>query len=84
MQIVDLQLPRHQLSAQMAAMRIWLDEHRLEPTSFVCNDAREEVRVVVTFTLAGEARAFADRFAGRVHAAPAAVASGLEPTDLVG
>ena len=84
MQIVDIQLPRDQLTAQMAAMRIWLDEHRVQPTSFVCNDAREAVRVSVTFSLIDEAGAFADRFSGRVHTAPAAVAGSLEPADRIG
>ncbi len=83
MQIVEVRFPSAALPTNMAAMRIWLDERRLQPSSFICDDAASEMRVAVTFAVATDAKAFAERFAGRLHPVPAAVAAGFETTDLV-
>ncbi len=49
----------------MAAMRIWLDEHRFEPSSFACRDSEYGVLVCLEFKIARQAEEFAERFGGR-------------------
>ena len=65
MRAVEIRLPPRELSTQMAAMRIWLDEHRFEPSSFACRDSEYEVLVCLEFKIAREAEEFAGRFGGR-------------------
>ena len=66
-------------------MRVWLDEHRFEPSVFACDEDAAAMRVAVTFVNPGEAEAFAGRFDGRVQASPAAPDRNLlSPADLVG
>ena len=63
MLIVDLRLRMHDLAAQMADMRIWLDHHSIEASAFsltnsiACLAFREEL----------QAEAFALQFGGRVR-----------------
>ena len=63
MLIVDLRLRPHDLAAQMANMRIWLDQHNIEASGFsfanniACLAFRQELQ--------GEA--FALQFGGRVR-----------------
>jgi len=49
----------------MGAMRVWLDQHRFEPSGFSCRDADDGVLVSVEFAIAHQAVAFAERFGGR-------------------
>jgi len=64
MRAVEIRLPPRELSTQMAAMRIWLDEHRFEPSSFACRDSEYGVLVCVEFKIARQAEEFAERFGG--------------------
>ena len=57
-------LPR-ELSMRMGAMRIWLDEHRFEPSSFACRDSEYGVLVCLEFKIVRQAEEFAERFGGR-------------------
>ncbi|HTV44830.1 MAG TPA: hypothetical protein VMF05_05900 [Stellaceae bacterium] len=66
MRTVVLPLKAGELSTQMAAMRIWLDQHRFEPSSFVCRDSSAGILVRVDFKLVNEADAFARQFRGRI------------------
>jgi len=66
MSTVEMQLQPSELSGAMAEMRIWLDEHRFEPSVFSCRGKGADVFVRVGFQAAEEARAFADRFTGRI------------------
>jgi hypothetical protein len=49
----------------MGAMRVWLDQHRFEPSSFSCRDMDDGVLVSLEFKIAHQAHAFAERFGGR-------------------
>ena len=67
MRTVEMDLLGHELCETMAAMRIWLDERRFEPSVFWCNESGMGVRVRVDFKVVREAQAFADRFGGRIN-----------------
>ncbi len=69
---VEISVCGNELSATMAAMRLWLDERRCEPAVFSCRDEDKAVVVRLNFLIADEAAAFAARFGG-AHAAPPAV-----------
>ncbi|HEV2100184.1 MAG TPA: hypothetical protein VGR45_14830 [Stellaceae bacterium] len=73
MRTVEMRLQLQELSGMMAAMRIWLDERRFEPSSFTYNDAGDCVLVRVDFKIAEEAAAFANCFGGSVDASRASV-----------
>jgi hypothetical protein len=66
MRTVMIELRPGELSARMAAMRIWLDERRFEPSSFSCHDGEADVLLRVEFKVADEADAFARYFGGSV------------------
>jgi hypothetical protein len=94
MYLVDIRMQPGDLSRQMSAMRMWLDEHRFEPTTFSCRDADCGMLVSVEFKISDEAAAFAERFDGRANAPLGANAgekpaseileAGLSPHSLVG
>jgi hypothetical protein len=67
MYLVDIRMQPGDLSRQMSAMRIWLDEHRFEPSTFSCRDADSGVLVSVEFKISHEAAAFAARFDGQAN-----------------
>ena len=50
----------------MSAMCPWLDERGYEMSAFNCDQAIEGILLTVVFSLAEEAEAFANRFAGRL------------------
>jgi hypothetical protein len=50
-------------------MRMWLDQHRFEPSGFSCRDVDDGVLVSLEFKIARQAVAFAERFGGRADAA---------------
>jgi outer membrane lipoprotein-sorting protein len=66
MQTVEIRLEPGQLCEQMAAMRIWLDDRRWEPSSFSCCDDGLGVLLRIDFKIAQEGEAFARRFGGRM------------------
>ena len=49
MHVVEIRLRPSELSMQMGAMRIWLDEHRFEPSSFACSEGSSGVVVSLEF-----------------------------------
>lgn len=65
MRSVEFHVPRRELREHMGIMRIWLDEHRFEPSIFSCQDVEENVLVHIEFKVASEAAAFAMRFGGQ-------------------
>jgi hypothetical protein len=65
MGVVELSLPRGELCAAMAEMRIWLDERRFEPAVFSCREGEGGIVIRLDFPVATEAEAFAGRFSGR-------------------
>jgi hypothetical protein len=64
---VEIRLATAELRQQMAAMRIWLDERRLEPSRFSSHDDGFGVRLHIAFKTARESEAFARRFGGRLN-----------------
>jgi hypothetical protein len=67
MYAVDIHVEQGELSRKMSAMRIWLDEHRFEPSTFSCRDTNCGMLVCIEFKAPGEAEAFAERFDGRAN-----------------
>jgi hypothetical protein len=65
MRVVEIRLHPSELPKTMAAMRVWLDQHRFETSRFSCLDRDEGVLVSLEFKLAYQARAFAQHFGGR-------------------
>ena len=66
MHTVEIPLNGAELGGQMTAMRLWLDERGYEISVFSCDQAIEGTLLTVVFSLAEEAEAFANRFAGRL------------------
>jgi hypothetical protein len=67
MSTVEIRLSMDELCKQMAAMRIWLDERRSEPSGFSSHDDGRGVQVRIAFKTAREGEAFARRFGGRLN-----------------
>ena len=67
MYLVDIRMQPGDLSQQMSAMRIWLDDHRFEPSTFSCRDTDCGMVVSVEFKISREADAFAERFDGQAN-----------------
>jgi hypothetical protein len=65
MPTVELKLDPADLPEQMSAMRLWLDQRQCETSAFNCHRASGGVLVSVVFSVAEEAEAFAEHFAGR-------------------
>ena len=89
MSAVELRLSASDLPREMGAMRVWLDQHRFEPSSFSCRDVDDGVLVSLEFKIAGQAHAFADRFGGRADgpvgdAARETLDTGVSPTGVIG
>jgi hypothetical protein len=75
MSAVELCLSPSDLAREMGAMRVWLDQHRFEPSSFSCRDFDDAVLVLLEFKVAHQARAFAERFGGWANGPPSASAT---------
>jgi hypothetical protein len=67
MYLVDIRMQPGDLSRQMSAMRLWLDDHRFEPSTFSCRDTDCGMLVSVEFKIPREAAAFAERFDGQAN-----------------
>jgi len=64
---VDIHVEQGDLCRKMSAMRIWLDEHRFEPSTFCCRDTDYGMLVSIEFKVPREAEAFAERFDGQAN-----------------
>lgn len=78
MRSVEIRVFRRDLRDRMAAMRLWLDEHRFEPSTFNCREAEDGVLIRVEFKVTAEAEAFAAHFEGRLDRSRGA-AGGADP-----
>jgi hypothetical protein len=67
MRTIEIYLEAGELCEQMAAMRMWLDERRWEPSTFSCHSDGQGVLLRIDFKIAQEGEAFARRFGGRVN-----------------
>jgi hypothetical protein len=65
MHVVRVHLKPDDLSQQMATMRMWLDEHRIDLSTFACRHGGDGMVVHVELRLSEQAAAFAERFGGR-------------------
>ena len=72
MHIIEIRLKPGDLSREMAAMRTWLDEHRIDLSTFSCHYEHDGMLVRVEFRLANQAAAFAAHFGGRPSRSSAA------------
>ena len=88
MSAVELCLNPSDLPREMGAMRVWLDQHRFEPSGFSCRDVDDGVLVSLEFKIAHQAVAFAERFGGRADAtsepAPFTLGAGVSTTGVIG
>jgi hypothetical protein len=87
MYLVDIRMQPGDLSQQMSAMRVWLDERRFEPSTFYCRDTDYGMLVCVEFKIPREAAAFAEHFDGRANGRSGAdlgEESALSPLGVVG
>jgi hypothetical protein len=57
--------------SQLKYMRLWLDEHRFEPSTFAYFFLNTGMSVQVSFKIGDEAEAFAQRFGGSLKLGPA-------------
>jgi len=93
MSVVEIRLNPSDLSREMSEMRVWLDEHRFEASSFSCCHEEDRVLVCLEFARAFEAQAFANHFAIETSARTAeagdelargTLVTGLLPSGVVG
>jgi hypothetical protein len=67
MHVVGIRVKPSDLSKQMETMRLWLDEHRIDLSTFACRHTEDGMLVHAEFRLACHATAFAERFGGRAN-----------------
>jgi hypothetical protein len=88
MSAVELRLTPSDLPGKMGAMRVWLDQHRFEPSGFSCRDIDDGVLVSLEFKIPHQAVAFAERFGGRADAAselpPATLDAAMSTSGVIG
>ena len=65
MQTIAIRLRVMHLSAEMAAMRRWLDEHRCEPANFTFRRSGDIISIYTVFDKDADGEAFKARFYGR-------------------
>ena len=64
MRTITIRVPVDDFAERMTAMRLWLDDHRFEPSTFKYSEAGNDVLIDVSFKVAAEATAFSGRFNG--------------------
>ena len=86
--VVELRLSPSDLPREMGAMRVWLDQHRFEPSGFSCRDVDDGLVVSLEFKVPDQAVAFAESFGGRAGAASesplATLDAGMSTSDVIG
>lgn len=65
MHTITLRVRGVDFDEQITAMRVWLDEHRFEPSRFKYSEDGNDLLIDVSFNVAVEAAAFSARFNGR-------------------
>ena len=65
MQTIVIRVRAMDLSAEMAAMRKWLDEHRCEPLNFTFRRLGNTISIHTVFHQDADGEAFEARFYGR-------------------
>ena len=77
MQIVTIRVRARDLSAEMAAMRKWLDEHRCEPSNFTFRRYEDIISIYAVFQKDADGKAF--RHNDRNRIASLKIWSGCSP-----
>ena len=67
MQTIAIRVRARDLSAEMAAMRKWLDEHRGEPSNFTFRRYGDIISIYAVFQKDPDGEAFKARFAGQTQ-----------------
>ena len=71
MRTTEVHLPdENDLAGRLTDMRIWLDKHRYEPSTFTYFFLDPGMKIRVTFKIDGEANAFAQKFDGSLLGTP--------------
>jgi hypothetical protein len=65
MHVVGIRVNPSDLSKQMETMRLWLDEHRIDLSTFACRHTEDGMLVRAEFRVAHHATAFAERFGAK-------------------
>jgi hypothetical protein len=65
MHTIAIRVRAMDLSAEMAAMRKWLDEHRSEPSNFTFRRFGNIISIYIVFDKDADGEAFKARFHGR-------------------
>ena len=65
MQTIAIRVRAMDLSAEMAAMRKWLDEHRCEPSNFTFRRFGNIISIYIVFDKDADGEAFRARFGGQ-------------------
>jgi outer membrane lipoprotein-sorting protein len=63
MRTITIRVRAVDFAERMNAMRLWLDEHRIEPSRFRYSDDGNDILIDVDFKNATEAAAFSAQFA---------------------
>jgi hypothetical protein len=63
MRTITIRVRAIDFTERMAAMRLWLDDHRFEPSRFKYSEDGNDVLIDVGFKVAAEAAAFSAQFA---------------------
>src|ERR1700716_2484942 len=88
MSVVELRLSPSDLPREMGAMRVWLDQHRFEPSCFSCRDVGDGLVVFLEFKVPDQAVAFAERLGGRAGAVSGSplttLDAGVSTSDIIG
>jgi hypothetical protein len=64
MRAAEIRISDDDFAGCLKDMRLWLDEHRYEPSTFTYFDVGPGVLVRVSFNVDDEAEAFAQKFGG--------------------
>jgi hypothetical protein len=67
MQMIAIRVRPRDLSAEMAAMRKWLDEHRCEPSNFTFRRSGDIIAIYAVFQEDADGGAFNARFRGQTQ-----------------
>jgi hypothetical protein len=67
MQTIAIRVRARALSAEMAAMRKWIDEHRCEPANFTFRRFGDIISIYTVFDKDADGEAFKARFGGQTQ-----------------
>jgi hypothetical protein len=67
MQTIAIRVRARDLSAEMAAMRKWLDEHRCEPANFTFRRFGDIISIYTVFDKDADGETFKARFGGQTQ-----------------